>query len=158
MGGFASRPMIDLPVMPVFRPRWIDQLEPGAAKHYSASNFTEDTPNYKIQYECENNECLAEVFDKKLNKGMVFTIKDGKCFYDNKQISKTALLDVAHKDGLTPLVHSLVQHAGFELPTQHYQHKIENGSKKQKKSRSVSGSANSTKSKKSKSNRSYASK
>jgi len=160
MGGFASRPMIDLPVMPVFRPRWIEQLEPGAANetHYSASNFAEETPNYRIQYACQNDECRAEVFDKKLNKGIVFTIKDGKCFYDNKQISKTALLDVAHKDGLTPLVHLLVQHAGFELPGQHRQHKIENGSKKQKKSRSGSGSMNSARPKKSKSNRSYGSK
>ena len=160
MEGFVSRPMIDLPVMPIMRPRWIEHLEPGTAKatHYSASNFAEETPNYRIRYACQNGECRAEVFDKKLNKGIVFTIKDGKCFYDNKQISKTALLELTHKDGLTPLVHLLVQHAGVELPTQYNsKHKIENGSKKQKKSRSVSGSmsANSTRSKKSRSNRSY---
>ena len=160
MGGFVSRPMIDLPVMPVMRPMWIERLEPGTVKatHYSASNFAEETPNYRIQYVCQNGECRAEIFDKKLNKGMVFTLKDGKCFYNDKQISKTALLGVAHKDGLTPLVHLLVQHAGVELPAIHNsKHKIENGSKKQKKSRSgsVSVSANSSRTKKSRSNRSY---
>jgi hypothetical protein len=160
MGGFTSRPMIELPVMPVLRPMWIEHLEPGTAKatHYSASNFAEETPNYRIQYACQNGECRAEVFDKKLNKGMVFTIKDGKCVYNNKQISKTALLELAHKDGLTPLVHLLVQHAGIELPTQHHRtRKIENGSKKQKSSKSVSAKSKQkqTQTQKSKSNRSY---
>lgn len=161
MGGFTSRPMIDLPVMPVLRPRWIEHLEPGTAKatHYSASNFAEETPNYRIQYACQNGECRAEVFDKKINKGMVFTIKDGKCVYNNKQISKTSLLELTHKDGLTPLVHLLVQHAGFELPTQHHRsHKIENGSKKQKSRKSVSAKSTQKQTQKSKSNRSMSNK
>lgn len=141
MGGFTSRPIIGLPIIPVLRPTWTADLEPGTATHYSASNFTEDTPNYRIQYVCENNECRAEVFDKKLNKGMVFTIKDGKCFYNDKHISKTALLDLVHKESLTPLVKLLVQHAGFELPTQHHSgHKIESGSKSHNNSLSVKGS------------------
>jgi hypothetical protein len=127
MGGFTSRPMIELPLIPVLRPKWIENLEPGT--HYSESNFAEDTPNYRIQYVCQNNECRAEVFDKKLNKGMSFDIKNGKCFYNDKHISKTALLDLAHKESLTPLVKLLVQHAGFELPTQYHSgYKIENGS------------------------------
>ncbi len=159
MGGFVSRPIIEIPVMPVMRPKWIEHLEPG--KHYSAStasNFAEETPNYRIQYACQNDECRAEVFDKKINKGMVFTIKDGKCFYDNKQISKTALLDIVHKEALTPLVKLLVQHAGFELPTQQH-HKIQNSSKKSRSLKLVksgtSGSVNSNRLKKSRSNRSY---
>lgn len=158
MGGFVSRPMIDLPVMPIMRPRWIEHFEPGTAKatHYSASNFAEETPNYRIQYACQNGECRAEVFDKKINKGMIFTIKDDKCFYDNKQMSKTALLELAHKDGLTPLVHLLVQHAGFELPTQYHRtRKIENSSKKQKSSKSASAKSTQKQTQKSKSNRSY---
>jgi hypothetical protein len=140
MGGFTSRPIIGLPLIPVLRPTWIEHLEPGT--HYSASNFTEDTPNYRIQYACENNECRAEVFDKKLNKGMAFDIKNGKCFYNDKHISKTALLDLVHKESLTPLVKLLIQHAGFELPTQHHSvvHKIESGSKSHNNSLSVKGS------------------
>jgi hypothetical protein len=139
MGGFTSRPMIDIPLMPIVRPTWIEHLEPGT--HYSSSNFSEETLDYRIRYGCQNNECHAEVFDKKLNKGMVFVIKDGKCFYNNKQISKTALLAIAHKESLTPLVNLLVQHAGFELPSQyHSEHKIENGTKSTKKSGSSKSS------------------
>lgn len=123
MGGFSSRPVIEIPVMPmpVLRPNWMNAHLNHAATgtHYSASNFSEETPDYRIHYACQNNECRAEVFDIKLNKGMAFTIKDGKCFYNEKQISKTALLDIAHKESLTPLVNLLVHHAGFELPTHH---------------------------------------
>jgi hypothetical protein len=138
MGGFTSRPIIELPLIPILRPTWIEHLEPGT--HYSSSNFSEETLDYRIRYVCQNNECHAEVFDKKLNKGMVFGIKDGKCFYNNKQISKTNLLDIAHKEELTPLVNLLIQHAGFELPSQHHStHKIENASNKK------TGSSNSLK-------------
>ncbi len=86
----------------------------------------------------------------------------GKCFYDNKQISKTSLLELAHKESLTPLIHLLVQHAGFELPVRHHQHKIENDSKKSRKSKllknSTSGSVNSTRITKSRSKRSNSNK